>query len=311
MRFIIVMLAFCWSVGCGSAPDTAEVDATARDPVSNTVASFDGVPIAYDVSGEGEGAVVLIHGWACDRTYWREQVAELGERYRVVAIDLAGHGDSGDEREVWSIESLARDVEAVVDDLALESFVLVGHSMGGQVALLVAASMPERSIGVIGVDTLHDFEWDLSDDEWRKFIAGFEKEFRSTCEEFVADFFLDTSPAALEAEIVADMCSTDPGPATALMRDYRNVDYADLTSRTRIRVRCINAALWPTKVETNRRYADFDAQIMEGVGHFPMLETPRAFNELLLQAIEELTSVRAVQTRPRGSLRGWPPTGAP
>ena len=54
--------------------------------------SPDGVRIAYDVTGEGEPTLVFVHGWCCDRSYWQPQVEYLSQQYRVVAIDLAGHG---------------------------------------------------------------------------------------------------------------------------------------------------------------------------------------------------------------------------
>jgi pimeloyl-ACP methyl ester carboxylesterase len=59
----------------------------------------------------------------------------------------------------------------------------------------------------------------------------------------------------------------------------------------RVPIRCINAASMPTRVETNRRYApDFDAVIMQQVGHFPMLERPEEFNRLLAQAVAEIAA---------------------
>ena len=54
--------------------------------------SSDGVDIHYEVHGEGEPALVFIHGWSCDRSYWRAQVEYFAKQYQVITIDLAGHG---------------------------------------------------------------------------------------------------------------------------------------------------------------------------------------------------------------------------
>jgi alpha-beta hydrolase superfamily lysophospholipase len=74
---------------------------------TRTVASGDGVPVVYDVRGAGDTAVVFVHCWACNRHFWREQADVFASQYRVVTIDLAGHGDSGKDRSRWSILGLA------------------------------------------------------------------------------------------------------------------------------------------------------------------------------------------------------------
>lgn len=59
------------------------------------VPSADGIPVRYEVHGAGPPALVFVHGWSCDRDYWRGQVEHFAGRYRVVTVDLAGHGESG------------------------------------------------------------------------------------------------------------------------------------------------------------------------------------------------------------------------
>src|SRR5512145_3174567 len=94
--------------------------------------SADGVPIVFEDQGHGP-ALVFVHGWSCDRTHWASQVPAFETHHRVVTIDLAGHGESGRGRAAWTIEAFADDVVAVVNALALERLVFVGHSMGGDV----------------------------------------------------------------------------------------------------------------------------------------------------------------------------------
>src|SRR5438105_10350898 len=95
--------------------------------------SVDDTPIAFEEQGQGSPAVVFVHGWACDRTYWRHQVDRFQRRAKVVTLDLAGHGESGADRSEWSIAGFGADVAAVVQALELRDVVLVGHSMGGDV----------------------------------------------------------------------------------------------------------------------------------------------------------------------------------
>ncbi|MDX1450575.1 MAG: alpha/beta hydrolase, partial [Acidimicrobiia bacterium] len=113
-----------------SAPDSRQDLGLVR-----TVPSFDGIPITYEVHGRKSPTLVFVHGWSCDRRYWREQLEPFSHEYRVVAIDLAGHGDSGSGRQEPTIRSFGADVAAVVRELGLERVVLIGHSMGGDVIM--------------------------------------------------------------------------------------------------------------------------------------------------------------------------------
>jgi pimeloyl-ACP methyl ester carboxylesterase len=160
--------------GCGRSAHNIGSVVTAK------ARAADGVAVAYDVRGQGDMALVFIHGWACDRSFWREQLDVFAEDYRVVALDLGGHGESGADREAWSMTTLGGDVQAVVENLNLERVVLVGHSMGGVVALEAARLMPQRVVGIVGVDTLHDAEVEYSPELAREAVALFRADFRET-----------------------------------------------------------------------------------------------------------------------------------
>jgi len=71
----------------------------------------------HEVRGEGEPALVFIHGWCCDRTYWEAQLPYFAQKYKVVTIDLAGHGESGLDRKAWTMKAFGEDVAAVVEKL--------------------------------------------------------------------------------------------------------------------------------------------------------------------------------------------------
>src|SRR5262245_59870471 len=103
-----------------------------RDPLAfhdGTVSSSDGVPIHYRAGGAGEHALVFVHGWLGDAHVWDRALRRFAPSYRVVALDLAGHGSSGKGRSEWTVPRFADDVAAVVGELGLEHVTLIGHSM--------------------------------------------------------------------------------------------------------------------------------------------------------------------------------------
>ncbi len=276
------------------APQPADEESAPAPPAApvteGTVTSADGMPIAYSVEGEGETAVVLIHGWSCDRSYWRDQIEPLMASYKVVSLDLAGHGSSGDERAAWTMPAFGADVQAVVEALGIERAVLVGHSMGGPVALEAAALLPGTVVGVVAVDALHDAELKPDPEQWRALVESYEADFAGTCSQFVRSMFLEAADPDLVESTALDMCAATPEIATALMRAFGDYDTAAALGAAGVPVRAINSAVYPTNVEGNRRYADFEATTFEGVAHFPMLVAPEMLNRQLLEVLAALTA---------------------
>jgi pimeloyl-ACP methyl ester carboxylesterase len=85
-----------------------------------------------------------------------------------------------------------------------------------------------------------------------------------------------------------DMCGGPAEIGSALLRNYADYDHALAMRSAGVPIRAVNATLWPTAPEVNRKYADFDAVLMEDVGHFLMQEAPEEFNHHLRAVIAEL-----------------------
>jgi len=98
-----------------------------------TVASLDATDIAYTVAGQGNPTLVFMHGWSCDKSYWDKQVKTFANTHKVIAIDLAGHGDSSQDRSDYTMLAFGQDVKAVIDQESADNVVLIGHSMGGEI----------------------------------------------------------------------------------------------------------------------------------------------------------------------------------
>ena len=264
-----------------------------------TFRADDGLEIVGEVRGQGDTALVFLHGWCGDREYWKHQVEVFAADYRVVALDQAGHGESGKlggGRKAWTADGLAGDVEAVVKALGLKRVILVGHSMGGLVALLAANRMPGTVVAVIGVDTLQNAEFKLPEEVRKSILDGVEKDFKGTVRVTFAGLLPEKADAELKQWLQAKKAEgQDPKMALALIRHLFGLDTVTAFKEAKVPVRCINSAgeyqsFTPTVVETNKKYADFGAVTIEGVGHYPMLKKPDEFNRRLRDVLKEFAT---------------------
>jgi pimeloyl-ACP methyl ester carboxylesterase len=236
---------------------------------------------------------VFLHGWGGDREYWKNQVDAFASEYTVVTVDQAGHGQSGKDRKAWTVDALAGDVEVVVKELKLKRVILVGHSMGGSVALLAAKKLPGTVIAVVGVDTLQDAEFKRPDDVVKGLFAGLEKDFKGTVGGMAAGLLPEKADGKLKEWIGEKAASRDPAIAIALIKDLFALDQKKAFKEAGVPVRCVNSSggfqfYTPTAVNTNKKYADFDVVTIPEVGHYPMLEKPKEFNEKLRGVLKGL-----------------------
>ena len=261
---------------------------TARDTA--VVTSSDGVPIHYAVQGKGDTALVFIHCWGCNRRLWDNQVAEFSKTSRVVTIDLPGHGESGLGRKNWSIESYGDDVKAVVTKLDLHRVVLVGSSMGGPIALEAARRMPERIAAIVPVDTLHNVEEKLPAEQLDAAMKQLRADYKGAVTALMNQFFFSAStPAAVKTRVLKDATSRPPETAIAILAAIFAYDAGPALKEVKVPIRAINSDRVPTNVEVNRKYApQFDVAIIKGIGHYPMLEEPASFNQLLAEILQSL-----------------------
>ena len=187
--------------------------------MTDAVTSPDGIAIRYDVAGSGGPALVFVHGWSCDRTYWADQMRAFAARHRVIAIDLAGHGESGDGRESWTMASFGGDVTSVVDHLGLDEFVLIGHSMGGDVIVEAALALAAGVRGLVWVDTYDSLDSFRSAAEVAAFVEPFRADFSQSTQQLVRRMFPSSADPELVGRVAKDMSSAPPGIAIEVLRN--------------------------------------------------------------------------------------------
>lgn len=100
--------------------------------------TYHDIELAYTIEGEGD-VVVLLHGWGCDHTIWQATIETLAPHRKVIAVDFAGFGRSGEPTSVWGVEEYAKSIEALLGSLGIARPTLVGHSFGGRVSIVYAS----------------------------------------------------------------------------------------------------------------------------------------------------------------------------
>jgi pimeloyl-ACP methyl ester carboxylesterase len=255
-----------------------------------TCRAADGVTIVYSACGAGEPAFLFVHGGLADRTFWDAELKAFGGQHRVVALDLAGHGESGSNRTRWGMPEFGADVKAVADAEKLKGVIIFGNSLGGPVAIEAALLMPGRVLGVVGVDTFQSLDYKTTPEEAKRRAEAFGSDYAGSVKQMVKMLFHADADPAVMAEAERRMQKTPPAAARAMFLSFAGYDPAAAARKLTAPLRAINGDLYPTDVAGVRKVkADFDVIVMKHMGHYPMLERPGEFNTHVATVVAELS----------------------
>lgn len=258
-----------------------------------TTLSLDGVEISFNVQGKGKPAIILIHGWTNNKTIWDDQVAYFLEKYKIVTIDLAGHGESGDKRENWTMSAFGNDVVAVINELKLKEVILVGFSMGGPIVIEATKKISEKVKGIILVDTLKDIEQKRQMDMVDTMYEGLLQMINNPAPDmFKGSYFNRNIEVNFERALTMYDTVSTVGWKESLMGIFHWYNEESTTSLKKINspIIAINSDQSPTNSEALKQYIpSFKAKIMENTGHVVMWDAPDEFNQLLDESIMEFS----------------------
>lgn len=257
-------------------------------PVENVgaVNSADGSLIRYGVRGQGETTLVFIHCWTCNHEFWKPQIEYFANAHRVIWLDLAGHGSSASNRDNYTMQAFGADVAAVVSRVGGGRIVLVGHSMGGPVAIEAAKLLGDSVIGIVGVDTFQtSFEWPTEDARIRQFVQPFEVDFKGSSEKMVRSMFPPGADPAVVSWVLGQMVPGNEKMGVSAMYSifkWNAGEGPESLKRYAGVLRNINGA--PTGTEEPR---DASVTLVSGTGHFIAQEKPVEFNRILAGIIAD------------------------
>ncbi len=254
-----------------------------------TTNSHDGTEIYFEKTGAGKPALLFAHGWLGNTSWWHAQRESFQNTHQVVLMDLGGHGKSGMGRKDWSVKTYAEDMAAVVKAAELTDVVLVGHSMSGAYAMEAYSLVPEKIRAIVVVDTLLNLDELSTMKEMGPFLdamkAGYESVVRNG---LPGRLFGQQTPQAVKDRIQTEFLKVTGAHASERLQPLYETDIRPACKNVKVPVRAINTDLWPMNMKANRRYfRDYDAAILKGLGHYPMLEAPADFNAALEKILKE------------------------
>jgi class 3 adenylate cyclase len=272
------------------------------------------VAIAYQTVGDGPEDVVFVRGFAGDLlSVWEQPllvrfIEKLASFARVTMIDKRGTGLSDRVRDVPTLETRMDDLRAVMDAIGAEQAVLWTAQEGARLAVLFAASYPERTAGLVLFDPTAkgrltpDYPWEPDDAEWRNRLAQIREGWGRT--DFLEDMLAEWSPAQREdPEFCAWFIShmrrgLSPGSAVAFFRMMRDSDVSDVLPVVRV----------PTVVlssEAQRGPAQYVAERIPGAR---LVELPSSLRSIYHWVDDEANIVAVSETKQLLSEIRTPPT---
>jgi pimeloyl-ACP methyl ester carboxylesterase len=303
IRYRLFLLTTAVLLAVGTLTQTATAQPKTA-PSESRFAKLDGARVHYVSYGKGDDALVLIHGWTQSiDAAWRDQIPEFAKHYRVIALDLPGHGKSDKPRFskepvpkgqpskpfVYSMDHFARAVAAVMLDARVKRAVLAGHSMGTPVARQFYRKFPQNTLGIIIVDgSLRPFGNAAILDQLIDNLRG--PNYKAAIDQMFGMMFGSALSAEAQQRIKASTANT---PQYVLVGAFEGMADSGIWGEDKINLQVLaimakNPFFPPNVEESFRGIAPrMEFHMWDGVGHFLMMEKPKEFNAAVIAWLDK------------------------
>jgi pimeloyl-ACP methyl ester carboxylesterase len=259
-----------------------------------SAATFDGMKIHSTSSGKGPKTIVLVHGWTCDDTSWAAQVPVLSKHYRVITLDLPGHGRSGSPKDgKFSMDLFARAIEAVRVEQRVDRIVLVGHSMGTPVIRQYARLYPQHVAALVIVDGVvippaQSARAAAPPLDLQQLVTPEGLKMR---EGMIKGMFTPKTPADVQDRVLKMMLAAPPATAAgAMAATFDTATWTDdVMTMPVYGIYAEKSALLGNPAYLKKVFPKIEYVEMPGTGHFVMMEQPQEFNRLLTRFLDSMS----------------------
>jgi pimeloyl-ACP methyl ester carboxylesterase len=285
---LFTFLCISLLTGCG----------TKTPPPQSHDADYNGHKVHYQIAGSGSTTIVFVHGWSCDTEFWKYQIPAFKDDYRVILIDLPGHGKSDAPEMDYTMEAFADSIKTVLDHSSTENAVVVGHSMGFAVAWQFAFKYPANAAGLCSVDgafvRIPDDPAELATLKQNiDMIKGGLKipNRKAFLTAFLESMYTDKTMPQVREFIIEKMFATPKHVGDSAMNDLFHLDNWQDIPALDIPTLAIYVSN-PHHTEADRaflrdKFTNLDYHEIEDYSHFFMLENPDYFNTTLKGFLEE------------------------
>ncbi|MFX1319165.1 MAG: alpha/beta fold hydrolase [Promethearchaeota archaeon] len=258
-----------------------------------TIDQSKSVNLYVDKQGQGQ-PLVFIHGWAASHRFWKYQIPYFAENHQVIAYDLRGHGDSEQPERGYQVSAHVDDLKILLAKYQIASPVLIGHSLGGMIALQFALdqSTIPRALVLVGTSS-HPVD-SLKRSIQFSFLRFIIRLSRNRAAKFTEKelFGPDVDPQLVEW-VNAESLRTPTHVILEILQDVKKFNLTARLSDLNIPVLIINgefdSATTPNSAtQMQQLLPQAQIQVVNGAGHNCMLEKPLAFNSILISFLGEL-----------------------
>jgi pimeloyl-ACP methyl ester carboxylesterase len=250
---------------------------------------LDGAKVHYTEYGTGENALLFVHGWSCDETFWARQAPVLGAKFHVITVDLPGHGQSDKPSIAYTMDLYARAIDAVLRDAKVKAATLIGHSNGTPVIRQFYRKFPGKTRALVIVDgALRPFG---DKTMMEKFVAQLKApNYEENTGKMIDGMTSPIHDAALREKIKTTMLRTPQNVAASEMEATLDPEiWKPDKINVPVLVILAKQPFWSAEYEQFVRglVPDLDYQMWEGVSHFLMMEKPEQFNNAVVAFLEK------------------------
>ena len=260
-----------------------------------------GIEWHYDIEGEGEN-LLFIHGWGVDRRIWRQQSKFFSQYYRVMTIDLPGHGKSSWEKV--ELDVMVKDLKLLLDEEQFTDVTIVGSSLGGLIALKFYALFPDGIKRMIFVGAMpkfsksEDYPHGLDVERIRKLGEQLESDYPSIINIFFRSLFTRQERQTRRFKWLQRFRQNIDMPMAQALAEYLDIlekeDLREVLAKVHVPIQFINGredeictketVAFLQKISPKSRFDFF-----EQCGHFPFLSKPYEFNQIVEEFLKEST----------------------
>lgn len=273
------------------AISTASVHQAAEFKPEDKYAKLDSMKVHYQNYGKGDSALVFVHGWTCNLTFWKANIPAFADQARVIAVDLPGHGQSEKPELAYTMKLYAQAVEAVLRDAKVSKATLIGHSMGAPVLWQFYKNFPEKTRALVFVDG--GLKAMGTRESMKAFLDPLRlPTYRASAEKTVEYLTQGMKDSKVRAEVKTAMVNA---PQHTMISAFEGMLDPNIYPTKTDKITVPTLALMATSGNWSSEYEKYlgelapgiEYQKWDGVSHFLMMDEPQKFNDAVLAFLKK------------------------